>query len=94
MENAIGEIEALLSLAIARSAGPAARTRLYCAEVDLRWAIQGMANEGPVEKVGRHGDGASREVLKGRGAEKVPSRRRRGGGDNANCRIWVEAPKK
>lgn len=71
LKQAIGEIKSFLISTVTQRAGPAARTRLDGAQLDLAPPVQGMADKLPVKQVCRRVDCASREVLERRGAQEI-----------------------
>lgn len=91
LKEAIGKIPSFLSRTVAERAGPAARAGLDGPKLDLAPPIERVTDESPVEQVCRRVDCASREVLKGRGAQEICRGRIAGGRDNADGRVRVEA---
>lgn len=62
-----------------------ASTTLGRPHLQLRWSVEGMTDEFPVDKVGRTIDGNTGKVLKGRGCDVVSSICENDGW------VWVEA---
>lgn len=91
VKDAVGEVPPSLPRTVPQRAGPGTGAGLDGAHVHLAAAVEGVADEGPVDEVRRRVDGGAGEELERRGREEVRRRRRVCRGHDADRRVRVEA---